>query len=174
MQQNLNAQKGFFIPTAKKTKERRDTKNYVLTGHEIPVPHATTYEYCVQSKKYPSVYRCYSNKIYMENFCRKCFAFFSAQTSIKIHCLRNHNMESEIRKRLKQKVLKFILLNGEYFSIVNNTDFNSLFPLRPISQKSSTKHLDLLYKDVKSKIKNILNDFCYTVSRKNCSHPKNL
>ena len=151
----------FFLPIAKKVKKQRDRTDFVLTGQRIPIPCLRRYDFCVQCKKYPTVFRCYSNNIYSENFCKKCCKFFSSQTCIKIHCVRNHNLEHEYQKRLKQKVLKFVLLNNQYLSIVDNYDFQTIFPVHPISRKTITKYLDLLYGELKMKIKKKLQKESY-------------
>ena len=126
----------------------------VFTGELLQLSEEIFYDYAILFKKEDEIYKCFRNDIWICCFCKKCSTFLCRDYStISNHCLRKHRKKDEIEKFTQKNILKFVILNNQYLSIVENSDFKALFPFEIISKKKISDILNIFYDEVKSKIK---------------------
>lgn len=127
----------------------RPTNNYL----QLPICDIDI-EYVIVYKSEQGLYKCYKDNTWVKTFCKRCSKFLcNDYSTISNHCLRKHKNET-YEKFAKKGILKFIFLNNQYMSIVENKYFKNLFEFDIFSRRSIFNYLSLL----KNKVRDLLEE----------------
>ena len=119
--------------------------NINMVNGFLVLPYSKDLDYAIHFKKDKNIFKCYKGNIWVTTVCRKCNTYLCTDYStISNHCLRKHKKEI-FENNLRKNIIKFIILNNQYLSVVEDPDFNSLFPIQPISRRKIEITLNCIY-----------------------------
>ena len=132
-----------------------------VIGH-LQLPDNKDFDYAMIHRKNDDIYKCFKFGVWNCTFCKTCAKYLCTDYgTISRHCSILHQNLEKKEEIIQKKILKFVLLNNIYFSIVENPDFTDLFPFDIMTRRTVTNYLGTISIKVREKIKMILSKLDY-------------